>query len=79
VFYTLVGVSLFVPIVAGLYLRRPSAVDALAGVAGGVAAFVAAQLWNGGKPIGLFTPAMIGLATAAAAFFAAGLLVRRQD
>ena len=79
VFYTLVGVSLFVPIVAGLYLRRPTAVDALAGVAGGVAAVVAAQLWNGGKPIGLFTPAMIGLATAAAAFFAAGLLVRRQD
>ena len=68
VFYTLVGVSLFVPIVAGLYGRRPGALDALAAIAGGVVAVVAAQLWNGGKPIGLFTPAMFGLAAAGLAF-----------
>ena len=35
-FYTLVGVSLFVPVVAGLYLRRASAPDALAAIAGGI-------------------------------------------
>jgi SSS family solute:Na+ symporter len=68
VFYTLVSVSLFVPIVAGLYLRRPRALDALAAMAGGITAVVAAQLWNGGKPIGVFTPAMCGLTAAAAAF-----------
>jgi SSS family solute:Na+ symporter len=79
VFYTLVGVSLFVPIVAGLYLRRPGAVEALAAVTGGVIAVVAAQLWNGGRPIGWFTPAMIGLAAAAAAFGLAGLFIRRRD
>ena len=67
-FYTLVSVSLFVPIVAGLYLRRPRALDALAAIAGGVLAVIAAQLWNGGKPIGLVTPAMCGLAAAAVAF-----------
>jgi SSS family solute:Na+ symporter len=68
VFYTLVSVSLFVPIVAGLYLRRPRALDALAAMAGGIMAVVAAQLWHGGKPIGVFTPAMCGLLAAAAAF-----------
>jgi len=67
-FYTLVGVSLFVPIIAGLYLRRPKAPDALAAIAGGIVAAGAAQLWNGGKAIGFFTPAMCGLAAAAAAF-----------
>jgi solute:Na+ symporter, SSS family len=66
-FYTLVGVSLFVPIIAGLYLRRPKAPDALAAIAGGIVAAGAAQLWNGGKAIGFFTPAMCGLAAAAAA------------
>jgi SSS family solute:Na+ symporter len=68
VFYTLVGVSLFVPIVAGLYMRTPGALDALAAIAGGVVAVVAAQLWNAGKPIGLMTPAMFGLAAAGVAF-----------
>jgi SSS family solute:Na+ symporter len=77
VFYTLVGVSLFVPIVAGLYLRRPSAGDALAAIAGGVLAVVAAQFYNGGKSLGVFTPAMCGLAAAAAAFAVAGLFTRR--
>jgi len=74
VFYTLVSVSLFVPIVAGLYLRRPGAIDALATIAGGVIAVIAAQLWNGGKAIGVFTPAMIGLAAGAAAFLIATTL-----
>jgi SSS family solute:Na+ symporter len=77
-FYTLVGVSLFVPIIAGLYLRRPRALDALAAIVGGIVAAVAAQLWNGGKPIGLFTPAMCGLLAAAAAFALVTLLFSRR-
>jgi SSS family solute:Na+ symporter len=36
VFYTLLGVSLFVPVMAGLYLRRASALEALAAIAGGI-------------------------------------------
>jgi SSS family solute:Na+ symporter len=68
IFYTLVSVSLFVPIVAGLYLRRPRPLDALAAIAGGVATVLVAQLWNRGQPIGPFTPAMCGLAAAAVAF-----------
>jgi SSS family solute:Na+ symporter len=79
VFYTLVSVGLFVPIVAGLYLRRPRALDALAAIAGGIVAVLAAQFVNGGKPIGLFTPAMCGLAAAAGAFAIAGLLPRSSE
>ena len=67
-FYTLVGVSLFVPIVAGLYLRRPRALDALAAIAGGIVAAVAVQFGTDAKAIGLFTPAMCGLTAAAVAF-----------
>jgi SSS family solute:Na+ symporter len=68
IFYTLLVVSLFVPVIAGLYMRRSRAIDALAAIAGGVASMLAAQLWNGGGSIGAFTPAMIGLAAALAAF-----------
>jgi SSS family solute:Na+ symporter len=68
VFYTLVSVGLFVPIVAGLFLGKPRALDALAAIAGGIVAVVAAQLWNDGRAIGGLTPAMWGLAAAAAAF-----------
>ena len=70
VFYTLMAVSLFVPIVAGLYMLRPHALDALAAIAGGVIAVLCAQVWTGGRPIGLVTPAMCGLAAAASAFAA---------
>ena len=67
-FYTLVGVSLFVPIIAGLYLRRPGAPDALAAIAGGIVVAVAVQFGTDVRAIGLLTPAMCGLAAAAAAF-----------
>lgn len=79
IFYTLLGVSLFVPIVAGLFMRRVRAFDALAAIAGGVVAVVAAQLWNGGRPIGIFTPAMCGLGAAVMAFGVAALLTQRPS
>jgi SSS family solute:Na+ symporter len=78
-FYTLVGVSLFVPIIAGLYLRRPKGLEALAAIAGGVLTAGGVQFWNGGRPLGLFTPAMCGLAAAAGAFAITGLFARGRD
>ena len=36
IFYTLLGVCLFVPMIAGLYVRRAGAPEALAAIAGGV-------------------------------------------
>ena len=76
VFYTLLGVSLFVPIVFGLFMRRPRPLAARAAIGGGVAAVVAVQLRTGGAPIGAFTPAMIGLLAAVGAFGAAALVFR---
>jgi solute:Na+ symporter, SSS family len=68
VFYTLLSVSLFVPVVAGLYTRRPGVPEALSATAAGVMVVAGFQVLRAGRGIGAFTPAMIGLAAAAAAF-----------
>ena len=68
IFYTMIAVSLFVPVIAGLYLRRPTAIDALAAIAGGVIVVTVLQFGFGGAPVGYFTPAMSGLVAAAVAF-----------
>jgi len=65
-FYSLVGVSLFVPIIAGLYLRRPGALDALAAIAGGLVMAIAMKVQSGATPLGVIS--MYGLAAAAVAF-----------
>ncbi len=44
VFYTLLGVSLFVPLVAGLHSRRPGPPEEMAAIGVGVAVVVAAKL-----------------------------------
>lgn len=66
-FYTLVGVALFVPVIAGLSSRRPGPIEALAAIAAGIAVSVAVQLWTPGHSVGALTPAMLGLVAAAAA------------
>ncbi len=68
IFYTMIAVSLFVPVIAGLFLRRPRAIDALAAIAGGVLVVAVMQFGNGGVSIGRLTPAMAGLLAAAVAF-----------
>lgn len=79
-FYTLLGVSLFVPVVAGLYLRRPKPLDALAAIAGGIVTAGAVRLWSGSNnPVGGLTPAMWGLAVAAVAFALVAAAFSRQD
>jgi len=67
-FYALLGVSLFVPIVAGLYSRRAGTPEALAAIGAGVAAMLAVQLATDGAGVGGLSPALIGIAAAAAAF-----------
>ena len=76
VFYTLLSVSLFVPILGGLYLGRLEAPEALMAIAAGVAIVVAMRLGAVGGP-GNVTPAMAGLAAAVAAA-AVGLLRPRR-
>jgi SSS family solute:Na+ symporter len=68
IFYTLVGVSLFVPILAGLYVRRTSPAGALAAMISGAGAALAVQIMTGGRGWGLVSPAIAGLAAAATAW-----------
>ena len=64
IFYTLIGVSLFVPVVAGLYVRRTSAAGALATMAAGVCAAGLVHLATGGRGWGMLSPAVAGLTAA---------------
>jgi SSS family solute:Na+ symporter len=75
IFYTVLSVSLFVPIVAGLYVRRTGTPEALAAIGAGIAALAAAQLGTGGRGLGPFPPVVVGLLAAAGAC-ALGLALR---
>jgi SSS family solute:Na+ symporter len=68
VFYGLLGVSLFVPILAGLYLGRAGTPEALASIACGVATMAAVHLGTGGRGLGGVTPALAGLGAASLGF-----------
>ena len=64
-FYTLLTVSLFVPIIAGLYMRRVGSPEALTSIMGGVTLATVVQIATGGQGLGGLTPAMWGLCAAA--------------
>jgi SSS family solute:Na+ symporter len=69
IFYTLLTVSLFVPIVGGLYLPRTTARDALVSIAAGVSGMLmiqAAQAATSVRGWGIMTPALGGLMLAVA-------------
>lgn len=68
IFYTLLGVSLFVPVLAGLYVRRASTFGALVSIVSGVAGMMTVQIATGGRGYGMWTPALIGLTAAIAGF-----------
>ena len=68
IFYTLLGVSLFVPILAGLYVPRTTSAAALASIGAGVSGMSIVQVMTGGAGWGLVTPALGGLLAAIAAW-----------
>jgi SSS family solute:Na+ symporter len=68
VFYTLLSVSLFVPVIAGLYTRRPGVPEALAAIGTGVTVVAAFQLFRGGVGFGPLAPALVALLLAGGAF-----------
>jgi SSS family solute:Na+ symporter len=64
IFYTLIGVSFFVPILAGLFVRRTSSAGALTTMIAGVIAAMTLHLLTGGRGWGFVSPAIAGLAAA---------------
>lgn len=75
VFYGLLGVTLFVPVIAGLHLRRTGPPEALAAIAAGVSIALSFHL-AGVARIGLLTPELAGIGAAALAFTAVALRPR---
>jgi SSS family solute:Na+ symporter len=60
-FYSVLGVSLLVPIVGGLYVRRLRDGHALAAIGAGIAVMVVMQLTTAGAGLGRLSPAALGL------------------
>jgi SSS family solute:Na+ symporter len=69
IFYSLLAVSLFVPLLAGLYSSRPTTGAALAAMAASVPATVAVHLLTRGGGIGPLTPAAVGILLSAVIYF----------
>jgi SSS family solute:Na+ symporter len=68
VFYSLLSVSLFVPVVVGLHTKHVGAREAFAGIATGVPLLLFAHLHTDGRGYGIGNPTLIGLVASAAAF-----------
>lgn len=70
IFYSLVGVSLFVPVVGGLLSRRAGTREALASIAAGVITLLSVHVATNGLGFGILNPNLLGLAAAAVAYVA---------
>ena len=75
IFYTLVGLSFFVPVIAGLYTGRAGAPEVFVSVAAGMAVTLAVRLATNNQGFGFFTPNLLGIAAAAVGFI--GVAVAR--
>jgi SSS family solute:Na+ symporter len=79
IFYSLLAVSLFVPLLAGLYSSRPKAGSALAAMAAAAPATAAIHLLTHGAGVGALTPAALGILFSAAVFFLFALRRSESD
>jgi SSS family solute:Na+ symporter len=68
IFYALLSVSLFVPVLAGIFSRRGGVPEALAAIGGGVSVLLVVHLGTGGKGFGIWTPTLSGIIAAGIAF-----------
>ena len=68
IFYSLLGVSLFVPVVGGLITRRAGTAEALASIAAGVGVLLTVRFATG--PVGILSEELLGLTAAALAYVA---------
>ena len=77
IFYSLLVVSLFIPILIGLYTRRLGTTEAYASIITGVGLFVIVQFtFDGNRVFGL-TPQIIGVIGSTVGCYAAWLIRTR--
>jgi SSS family solute:Na+ symporter len=67
-FYSVLSVSLFIPIVAGLYSRRGGTPEALAAIGAGISALAAVHMATEGRGFGVWTPTLIALVVSGLGF-----------
>jgi SSS family solute:Na+ symporter len=77
VFYSLLGVSLFVPVLGGLYSRRAGQAEALGAIAAGVVTLLVVRFGFAGR-FAWLDPTLAGLVAAAVAFMLV-FVVRKHD
>jgi SSS family solute:Na+ symporter len=68
IFYSLLAVSLFVPVIGGLLVRRAGSREAFAAIGAGVTTRLALQIFNDGRGVGVLDPTLLGTLAAALAF-----------
>jgi len=61
IFYTLMAVALFAPLVVGLYSRKPAAGRAVATIVTSITVTAIAHLLTGGAGLWIFPPSLIGI------------------
>lgn len=79
IFYALLGVSLFVPLIAGLHTRRGGQPEAMAAIGCGTAIFLAVELATEGSGFGFWSPGLIGIGASAVGFFIVFLARHRSN
>jgi solute:Na+ symporter, SSS family len=77
IFYTLLGASLFIPVLGGLFARRAATREAIVGIVAGVSAALASR-FIAHPPLWWLDASVTGLAASAAAFLVA-LLARSRS
>jgi solute:Na+ symporter, SSS family len=78
IFYGLIAVSLFVPVLAGLYSRRVLSSAAISSILSAIAATVLTIRLTHSQGIGVFSPQAIGIATAAVVMIGFRLIYPRE-
>ncbi|MGE3512435.1 MAG: sodium:solute symporter [Vicinamibacterales bacterium] len=68
IFYSLLAVSLFVPVLGGLFTRRAGAPEALASIAAGISTRLTVSAMTDNRGFGYVDPTLAGIVAAALAF-----------
>jgi solute:Na+ symporter, SSS family len=79
IFYSLLAVALFVPVVLGLYWPRMGTPGALGAIFAALAADLAAHFATGGRGVGFFSPPAIGIVTGLIVALAITLFTPRRS
>ena len=79
VFYAILTVTLFVPVIGGLYVRHTGSREGLASILVGVPVLGVTHLLTDGRGYGVLSPAVAGVIGSAVGFLAARFLLRRPS